>query len=59
MLTKNINFKTIVDDLNIKPTVKKDYINLENKETIENKIYNFRKDITYNLKMMELLFFIK
>ena len=43
-ISKNINFKTIVDDLNIKPTVKKDYINLENKETIENKIYNFRKD---------------
>ena len=43
-ISKNIDFKTIINELNIKPIVKKDYINLENKETIENKIYNSRKD---------------
>ena len=43
-ISKNINFKTIVNELNIKTITKKDYINLENKETIENKIYNSRKD---------------
>ena len=43
-ISKNIDFKTIVNELNIKPIIKKDYINLENKETIENKIYNSRKD---------------
>ena len=43
-ISKNIDFKTIVNELNITPTIKKNYINLENKETIENKIYNSRKD---------------
>ena len=43
-ISKNINFKTIVNELNIKTITKKAYINLENKETIENKIYNSRKD---------------
>ena len=43
-ISKNIDFNTIVNELNIKPIIKKDYINLENKETIENKIYNSRKD---------------
>ena len=43
-ISKNIDFKTIIDDLNIKPIVKKDYINLENDNTIENKIYNSRKN---------------
>jgi peptidyl-prolyl cis-trans isomerase D len=43
-ISKNIDFKTIINELNIKPIIKKDYINLENKETIENKIYNSRKD---------------
>jgi len=43
-ISKNINFETIISELNISPTIKKDYINLENKETIENKIYNSRKD---------------
>ena len=43
-ISKNIDFKTIINELNIKPIIKKDYINLENKKTIENKIYNFRKD---------------
>ena len=44
LISKNIDFNTIINDLNIKPTIRKDYINLENKETIENKIYNSRKD---------------
>ena len=43
-ISKNIDFKTIINEFNIKPITKKDYINLENKETIENKIYNSRKD---------------
>ena len=43
-ISKNIDFSTIINELNIKPIIKKDYINLENKETIENKIYNSRKD---------------
>ncbi|MDA9616182.1 SurA N-terminal domain-containing protein [Candidatus Pelagibacter sp.] len=43
-ISKNIDFKTIINELKIKPITKKDYINLENKETIENKIYNSRKD---------------
>ena len=41
-ISKNIEFKTIVNELKIVPTIKKDYIKLENKETIENKIYNSR-----------------
>ena len=43
-IAKNIDFKTIVSEFNITPLIKKDYINLENKETIENKIYNSRED---------------
>ena len=43
-ISKNIDFKTIINELNIKPIVKKNYINLENKKTVENKIYNSRKD---------------
>ena len=43
-ISKNISFKKIINELNIKPIIKKDYINLENKGTIENKIYNSRKD---------------
>jgi len=43
-ISKNIDFKTIINELNIKVIAKKNYINLENKETIENKIYNSRKD---------------
>ena len=43
-ISKNIDFKTIISELNIKPIIKYDYINLENKESIENKIYNSRKD---------------
>ena len=41
-ISKNIDFKVIVKELNIKLIVKKDYINIENNETIENKIYNSR-----------------
>ena len=44
MISKNIDFETILNQLNITPTIIKDYINLENEETIENKIYNSRKD---------------
>ena len=43
-ISKNIDFKSIINELNIKSITKKDYINLENKETVENKIYNSRKD---------------
>ena len=43
-ISKNIDFKTIIDELDIKPIIKKEYLNEENKETIENKIYNSRKD---------------
>ena len=43
-ISKNIDFNIIISELNIKPIVKKDYLNIENKETIENKIYNSRKD---------------
>jgi peptidyl-prolyl cis-trans isomerase D len=43
-LSKNIDFNTIVKELNIIPNVKKNYINLENNKTIENKIYNSRKN---------------
>ena len=49
-ISKNIDFKTIINELNIKPIIKKDYINLENKETIENKIYNSRKN---NIEILE------
>ena len=44
MISKDIDFKTIINELNIKPIIRKNYINLENNETIENKIYNSRKD---------------
>ena len=43
-ISKNIDFNTIISETNIKPIQIKGYINLENKETIENKIYNSRKD---------------
>jgi peptidyl-prolyl cis-trans isomerase D len=43
-VAKNIDFKTIINEFDIITTTKKDYINLENKETIENKIYNSRKN---------------
>ena len=43
-ISKNVDFKTIVDGLDIEATSKKNYLNLENKETIENKIYNSRNN---------------
>ena len=43
-ISKNIDFKTITNELDIDVITKNDYLNLENKETIENKIYNSRKD---------------
>jgi peptidyl-prolyl cis-trans isomerase D len=43
-ISKNIDFKTIITELGIKPIIKKDYINVENEDTIENKIYNSRND---------------
>ena len=43
-IAKNVSFETIIKDLNIVPTTKKDYVNNENKETIENKIYASRKE---------------
>tara|TARA_B100000787_G_scaffold66785_1_gene48997 strand:+ start:50 stop:1471 length:1422 start_codon:yes stop_codon:yes gene_type:complete len=43
-ISKDIDFETIIKELNIKPITKKNYINLKNNETIENKIYNSRKD---------------
>jgi len=43
-ISKNITFEKIVDEINIKPTIKKNYINLENKKSVENMIYNSRKD---------------
>ena len=43
-ISKNIDFKTIISELNIKPIIKKDYIKIENNQSIENSIYNSRKD---------------
>ena len=56
-ISKNIDFKKIVSELDIKPIIKKDYINLENKETIENKIYNSRKDTIEILEDKNLFIF--
>jgi peptidyl-prolyl cis-trans isomerase D len=43
-ISKNIDFKTITSEIDVNVITKKDYINLENQETVENKIYNSRKD---------------
>ena len=43
-ISKNINFRTIVKDLKLSPKSITAYINLDNKKTTENKIYNSRKD---------------
>jgi len=45
-ISKNIDFKIIVKELNLSPTSVTNYINLDNRETTENKIYNSRKDNT-------------
>ena len=56
-ISKNIDFKTIIDELKIKTITNKDYINLENKETIESKIYNSRKDKIKILEDNEIFIF--
>ena len=43
-IAKNISFENIVSELNIAPIIEKNYLNLENEEIIENKIYNSRSD---------------
>jgi len=43
-ISKNIDFKKIINELNLPPTKVKSYINLDNAVSIENKIYNSRKD---------------
>ena len=43
-ISKNIDFKTIIDELNMSAIIEKGYTNIGNKETIENKIFNSRKD---------------
>ena len=43
-ISKNIDFKTIIKELNLQPTSVTSYINLDNKKTTENKIYNSRQD---------------
>ena len=43
-ISKNVDLKTITNELDVDVITINDYINLENKETIENKIYNSRKD---------------
>jgi len=43
-ISKNIDFKKIANEIDVNVITKKDYINLENQETVENKIYNNRKD---------------
>ena len=63
-ISKNINFKTIIQGLNLSPTSVTSYINLNNEKTTENKIYNYRKDkieiledngayILYNIENLE------
>ena len=41
-ISKNIDFKTIIKDLNLSPTSVSSYINIDNKKTTENTIYNSR-----------------
>ena len=43
-ISKNIDFKTIIKNLNLSSTTVRAYINLDNKKTTENMIYNSRKD---------------
>ena len=45
-ISKNVDFKSIANDLKITPTIKKDYINFLNENTIDNAIYNSRKNTT-------------
>ncbi|MDA7688691.1 SurA N-terminal domain-containing protein [Candidatus Pelagibacter sp.] len=43
-ISKNIDFKTIVKNLDISSTEVNSYINLDDKKIVENMIYNSRKD---------------
>jgi len=43
-ISKNIDFETIIKELNLSHTSVTHYVNLDNKKTIENKIYNYRKN---------------
>ena len=43
-ISKGIDFKIITKELNITTTEVKNYLNLENKDTIKNKIYNSRNN---------------
>ena len=43
-ISKNIDYKTIIKSLNLSTTSVASYINLDNKKTTENKIYNSRND---------------
>ena len=43
-ISKNIDFKTIVKNLDMSPTEVNSYINLDNKKIVENMIYNSRND---------------
>jgi peptidyl-prolyl cis-trans isomerase D len=43
-ISKNVDFKTIVKELNLSHTSVTDYVNLDNKETTENKIYKSREN---------------
>jgi len=43
-ISKNIDFKTIIKGLNLSPTSVSSYINIDNKITTENTIYNSRKN---------------
>ena len=43
-ISKNIDFKIIVKNLNMSPTEVNSYINLDNKKIVENMIYNSRND---------------
>ena len=43
-ISKNVDFKKIVKDLNLLPISVNKYINLNNEKTLENRIYNSRND---------------
>ena len=45
-ISKNIDFKIIINELDLTPTSVTNYINLDNKPTSENKIYNTKKNKT-------------
>ena len=58
-IAKNIDFKTIITELNITPSIKKNYVKIENKETVENKIYNSRENKIEILEDNGALYFTK